>query len=159
MQKLPDCDFGFLTVQTRLIVSSYSRWTGKSLCREDQPDEALVRELFTAPFIVASAGTEADPVLNYGNQKALQLWEMDWKTFTRTPGRYTAEAMEREAREQFLAKVKKNGFVDDYRGIRISSTGRRFEILRATVWNLIDSKKNYAGQAVTFKEVRFLAPA
>lgn len=156
MKELPPCDFDFLAKQTRLIVSCYGRLTGKKLCRDDQSDDALVREIFFAPFVVASAGNESDPVLNYGNQKALELWELDWNAFTRTPGRHTAEAMERAAREEFLQKVKKSGYVDDYQGVRISSKGRRFEIQKATVWNLLDPAGDYAGQAVTFGEVRYL---
>ena len=49
-----------------------------------------------------------------------------------------------------------DGYVDDYRGIRISSSGRRFEIDRATVWNLRDAAQAYAGQAATFSTWRFL---
>ncbi len=78
---------------------------------------------------------------------------MDWNTFTRTPGRHTAEPVEREERARFLETVRKQGYVDDYRGIRISSTGRRFEIRQATVWNLIDEGGQYAGQAVTFRMI------
>lgn len=149
MDLLP-CAPAALIQQTRLILSSYRRWKGQSLIPEDQPDETLVRELFFAPFVVASAGTEKDPVLNYGNRRALDLWEMDWSSFIKTPGRCTAEPMEREARDRFLEQVRKNGYIDDYRGIRISSAGRRFEIQQAVVWNLLDGQGGYAGQAVTF---------
>lgn len=146
----------FLAQQTRLILSSYRYWKKESLWPEDKPDDVLVREVFFAPFVLASAGAEPDPVLNYGNQRALELWEMNWETFTRTPGRHTAEAAERADREKFLTTVKKQGYIDNYRGIRVSSTGRRFEILQATVWNLRDDEGRYAGQAVIFKDVKFL---
>lgn len=152
MANLPETDFEYLVRQTKLIVSSYRHWLKKDLFPSDLPDEQLVREVFFAPFVVASAGTEADPILNYGNQKALELWEMDWKTFTQTPGRHTAEPAAREERQRFLDAVKKNGYVPDYRGIRISSTGKRFEIRKAVVWNLIGCDKAYAGQAVTFSD-------
>ena len=154
--KISECDFDFLVRQTRLILSSYRHWKGKSLWSEDRPDEALVKEVFEAPFVLASTGTEEDPVLNYGNQKALDLWEMDWKTFTQTPGRQTAEPMEREARARFLETVKRQGYIDDYRGVRVSSAGRRFEIRQATVWNLVDAKGAFTGQAVVFRETHKL---
>ncbi|MBI3312844.1 MAG: MEKHLA domain-containing protein [Candidatus Omnitrophica bacterium] len=154
MKSLPVKDLDFLAKQTRLILSSYRHWTGKSLWPENKTDEILAREVFFAPFVIASAGTEPDPILNYGNQKALDLWEMDWDTFTRTPGKQTAEPVERGERAKFLETVKKQGYIQDYRGIRITSTGRRFEIQNATVWNLIDEKGRYAGQAVTFTEVK-----
>ena len=106
MKTLPDCDFNFLVQQTRLMLSSYRRWRGKSLWPEDKPDAILAQEVFFAPFVLCSAGPEEDPILNYGNQKALMLWEMDWATLTQTPGRHTAEPMEREERAKFLEAVK-----------------------------------------------------
>lgn len=151
--KVPD---SFLVAQTKLMLSNYLWWTGKNLYTADLPDPDLVKQVFHAPFVLCSAGTEADPVLNYGNAQALKLWEMDWETLTRTPGRHTAEAPEREAREQFLRTVKRQGFIDNYSGIRISSTGRRFEIKNATVWNLLDAQGRYAGQAATFSSWQFI---
>ena len=151
IEPLPDGGSEFLIKQTRLMLSSYRHWTGKSLWPDQKPDEMLVREVFFAPFVLCSAGTEKDPVLNYGNQKALDLWEMDWTRFTRTPGRLTAEPMERKERERFLETVRKQGYIDHYRGIRVSRTGRRFEILQATVWNLFRPDGAYAGQAAAFE--------
>jgi hypothetical protein len=139
------------------MLSSFRHWTGKSLWPENKPDDLLVKEVFLAPFVLCSTGTEEDPILNYGNQKALNLWEMDWPVFTRTPGRCTAEPVEREVRSQFLLTVKKQGYVDDYRGIRISSTGRKFEISQAVVWNLVDDAGNYAGQAAAFNTWKNIA--
>ena len=40
--------------------------------------------------------------------------------------------------------------MDDYSGIRISKTGRRFRIEQAIVWNLTDGVGNQLGQAATF---------
>ena len=49
------------------------------------------------------------------------------------------------------------GYIDDYSGVRISRTGRRFLIERATVWNLTDDRDQLCGQAATFHEWRYLA--
>ena len=149
----PPADLAFMVRQTRLMLSSFRRWTGKTLWPEDRPDEVLAREVFYAPFVLVSAGNEEDPILNYGNQKALEVWEMDWETLVRTPGRHTAETPEREARQQFLETVRKQGYIDRYCGIRISSTGKRFEIRDAVVWNLVDERGVYAGQAATFDRI------
>ena len=89
-------------------------------------------------------------ILNYGNQKGLDLWEMTWEILTKTPGRDTAEPMHREERQKFLDVVQKNGFIENYSGIRISSTGKRFEIEKAVVWNLVDIDGKFAGQAAMF---------
>ena len=98
----------------------------------------------------------SDPVLNYGNAAALVLWEMPWAELTRTPSRLTAETPNREERARLLATVTARGFIDDYSGVRISKTGRRFRIAQATVWNLLDGCGNYSGQAALFSRREFL---
>ena len=119
----------------------------------------FAEQIFHAPFVLVSHGTEADPVLNYGNEAALALWEMSWAELTRTPSRLTAEAPNREERARLLATVTARGFIDDYSGIRVSKTGRRFRIAQATVWNLLDERQQYCGQAALFTHWEFLPNA
>jgi len=145
-------DEDFILSQSEMIAVSFKRWLGRHLVPPGLSPEDTALAMMKAPFVIASTDTERDPVLNYGNRTALGLWELTWNEFTRTPGRNTAEPMEREAREQFLSEVKRNGFVDNYAGIRISSTGRRFHIKRAIVWNLLDEDDGFRGQAVMFKD-------
>jgi hypothetical protein len=145
-------DQNFLLRHTQCLLRSFKRWTGKELCSSKLSPEEQAKELFYAPFVVVSSDATDDPLLTYGNLAALKLWELSWEKLLQTPARETAEPVEREEREQFLREVKKRGFIDNYRGIRISSTGRRFEIRQATVWNLIDEANRYVGQAATFKD-------
>jgi len=145
--------------QTQMIAHSLKRWTGRDLLTGLEAGAsfaAFAEKVFHAPFVLVSHGTEADPVLNYGNQSALALWEMSWAELTQTPSRLTAEAPNREERARLLAAVTANGFIDDYSGIRISKTGRRFRIAQATVWNLLDERGIYAGQAAMFSRWEFL---
>ena len=137
---------------TQILLDSFRRWLGRDLIpRTGQPlDDA--KALFEAPFVVVSHGTQADPILNYGNRSALALWEMDIETFLATPSRMTAEPLHRDERAGLLARTTRDGYVDDYRGIRISRTGRRFRIDRAIVWNLLDAEGAHVGQAATFSE-------
>src|SRR5450432_2585486 len=107
-------------------------------------------KIFQAPLVLVSHGTEADPILNYGNAAALALWEMSWTELTHTPSRLTAEAPNHEERARLLATVTARGFIDDYSGVRISKTGRRFKISRATVWNLLTDEGKPCGQAAMF---------
>ena len=107
--------------------------------------------------MVVSHGTQADPILNYGNQIALKLWQMDWATLTQTPSRYTAEPIAREEREQLLQRGRERGYIDDYEGIRISSTGQRFKIKDVVLWNVIDEQKQSYGQAATFANWEWLS--
>ena len=138
-----------LRLHAKRLVTSYRLLTGRDLISAEPP-ESLPKRLFEAPFVVISHNREADPVLNYGNRAALKLWDMTWEEFTQTPSRLTAETPEREEREHLLALVRERGFIDDYSGVRISRTGRRFRIEKATVWNLLDENGTPVGQAATF---------
>jgi len=142
--------------QTQLIARSLNHWTGRALLPGLFNPLGLAKNVFAAPFVLVSHGIEADPVLNYGNAAALALWEMSWDEFTRTPSRLTAEAPNREERMRLLAAVTERGFIDDYSGVRISKTDRRFRIVQATVWNLLDERGIYAGQAAMFSRWEFL---
>jgi hypothetical protein len=142
--------------QTELVARSLKHWTGRDLLPGDFTLDELANKVFHASFVLVSHGTQADPVLNYGNQTALTLWEMSWDELTRTPSRLTAEALNREERARLLAAVTSHGFIDDYSGIRISKSGRRFRIDQATVWNLLDETGKYAGQAAMFRQWEFL---
>lgn len=142
-----------IIAHTACLSRSLRHWTGRELL----PGAAvLARGVWEAPFVLVSHGTEADPVLNYGNRAALALWEMSWEELTRTPSRLTAEAPNREERARLLAAVTARGFIDDYSGVRISKTGRRFRIARATVWNLLAEDGQRCGQAAMFSEWEFL---
>jgi MEKHLA domain len=133
------------------VLRSHRRWTGRDLL-VPAPGADAARAAWEAPFVLVSHGTEADPVLWYGNRTALDLWEMEWPAFTATPSRFTAEAPLREERARLMAAVTARGFIDDYAGIRITRTGRRFRIHRATVWNVVDDSGAAAGQAATFSD-------
>ena len=140
----------FMVTWSQLLLDSFRRWTGRDLLsRTDTPD-AQAQALFAAPFVVVSHGTEADPLLNYGNQRALDLWELSWAQLTSTPSRLTAEPMNRDKRARMLAVAEKQGYYSGYRGIRISSTGKRFLVEDATVWNVVDGQGIRVGQAATF---------
>jgi hypothetical protein len=146
----------FATAQTVCLSRSLRHWTGRELLPGISDPVELAQKVFEAPFVLVSHGTEADPILNYGNAAALALWEMSWAELTRTPSRLTAEAPNREERARLLAAVTARGFIDDYSGIRISKTGRRFRIAQATVWNLLAENGQPAGQAAMFSRWEFL---
>ncbi|MFN6944193.1 MAG: MEKHLA domain-containing protein [Cytophagaceae bacterium] len=112
--------------------------------------------LYNAPFVVVSHGIQTDPIFNYANLCAQQLWNLNWEGFTQMPSRLSAEPMEREERQIFLEKTARQGFVENYSGIRITSDNRRFMIKNAIIWNVIDAKGIYKGQAATFSDWEFL---
>ncbi len=130
-----------------LIADSYARLLGQPLV--DAQDD-LADALWRAPRVIVAHGTEADPVFFYGNRLALQAFDMDFASFTRLPSRYSAEPLAREERARLLERVTRDGFIDDYAGVRISAGGRRFRIEQAVVWNLVDRAGRHHGQAATF---------
>lgn len=136
----------------QLLLDSFSHWLSRDLVPRIGTHEAQAAAMFEAPFVIVSHGIQADPILNYGNRTALTLWEMDWATLTQTPSRLTAEPLHRDERARLLERTTRDGYADDYCGIRISSTGKRFQIEQAIVWNLIDNAGEYLGQAATFSQ-------
>ena len=142
--------------QMQRLLNSYARCVGTELIDRSGTAEEQAHRLYDAPFVVVSHGTQADPILNSANAIALTLWEMPLDQFLQTPSRLTAEPVHRDERERMLEQTRRKGYIDDYQGIRISSTGRRFRIDRATVWNVVDEQGQPAGQAATFSEWVFL---
>ena len=152
----PQKNNDYYSVHTRQLIESYRRCTGRDLVDPELSPVEQARALYEAPFVTASHGTEADPVFNYANRAALTLFETTWANFTSMPSRLSAEPVAREERAQLLARVNQHGFIDDYSGIRISTSGRRFRIRRATVWNVVDARGAPGGQAVVFRDWEYL---
>lgn len=138
------------------LARSFRHWLGRELLPDVTEPQALAQALFFAPFVLVSHGTQADPVLNYGNRTALHLWEMPWSELTRTPSRLTAEPVAREERARLLAEVTKHGHIVNYTGVRIAKSGRRFRIADAVVWNLIEPSGLRCGQAAMFNRWEYL---
>ncbi len=140
----------YLGEHAELLISSYHRLIGKDLIKPELSSEDRYRTLFQAPYGVVSHNTADNPTFNYGNQTALNLFEMGWSEFTHLPSRKSAQAEVRSERDRLLERVTRQGYINDYQGVRISSTGKRFMIKDATVWNVIDEKGVYCGQAAVF---------
>ena len=128
-----------------LINESYCRLTGKRLIERFDP-----LAMWNADRAIVAHGTEDDPVFFYGNRKALELFEMGFEEFTRMPSRFSAEPVAQPLRAALLEQVAKQGYVDNYSGVRIAKGGQRFMIADGTVWNLVDAAGICHGQAATF---------
>lgn len=139
-----------LVAHANHLLRSFRRFVGRDLIAAESAPIEHAKRLFEAPFVVLSHGVQDDPILNYGNARALALWEMSFGDFTRMPSRVTAEAMLRDERERLLAMAARQGYIDDYSGVRISSTGRRFMISNAIIWNVTDEAGVRIGQVATF---------
>ena len=135
---------------SQLLLNSFRHWTGRELLERAGDPAYQAHALFLSPFVVISHGMEDDPLINYGNQVALELWEMTWEDLIRTPSRLTAEPVNQEERACMLRVVAEQGYSDRYRGVRISATGRRFLVEEAIVWNILGRQGKRIGQAATF---------
>ena len=146
----------YLVEHVNLLRRSLRELTGRDLAEGISSDTEAAETLFYAPFVLLSHNTEADPILTYGNRQALDLFELTWEELTAMPSRLTAEAPERKERARLLAEVAGRGFIDAHAGVRVSRSGRRFMIERATVWNLTDANGHRCGQAATFGAWHYL---
>ena len=135
---------------TQWLLNSYHHWIGRELLERVGDPDFQAQALFQVPFVVVSHGREDDPILNYGNQMALDLWEMTWDQLVQTPSRLTAEPVNRAEREWMLEQARRRGYLDTYRGVRISATGRRFLVEDALIWNVLDQEGQWVGQAASF---------
>ena len=135
----------------RLLDSSLRKCSGTAILPAPDASPAQCSTVASSDdLVVVSHDGAEDPVFNYASKAALDLWEMDWETFTSTPSRFSAEPDEREARAELLRRVTEDGYVDDYCGVRISSSGKRFEVRDAYVWNVYDGETR-VGQAALFR--------
>ncbi len=146
----------FYIAHRELLLSSFRKLLGSELIAAANTTDISIAELWDAPFVVVSHGIEDDPIFNFGNRVALELFELDFNNFIRLPSRKSAEPINRSKREQLLSEVSKNGFVKNYSGVRISSSGKRFAIDDAIIWNLINDAGDYCGQAATFSKWKSL---
>jgi len=147
-----------LIAHCELMLGSYQKLLGKPLVAANTLERSGLAGLFNAPFALLSHNTQTPPVFNYGNQLALNLFERSWEAFTQLPSRQSAEADERSERERLLQLVNQQGYIEDYRGVRISATGKRFYIDQTTVWNLVDDAGVYQGQAAAIFHWEPLCP-
>ncbi|MHB9118764.1 MAG: MEKHLA domain-containing protein [Burkholderiales bacterium] len=139
------------------LLDSFEHWFKEPLIERTGTAQNQAEALFHAPFALVSHGPEADPILNYGNRTALELWGMNWQILVQTPSRLTAEAVHRSTREKILRETSLHGFIRGYEGIRIARSGLRFRIEETTLWNILDSRKQPMGQAAFFPRWTILA--
>ncbi|AOJ96906.1 MEKHLA domain-containing protein [Burkholderia multivorans] len=142
-----------------LLAGSYRRLLNRPLVPDGLNAADGAAWLYdAAPFGILAHDTSADPVFVYGNKRAQAIFEYGWDELTALPSRLSAEPMERRERQSFLEKVARDGFVSDYRGVRVTKSGKRFWIERATVWQLVDAGGIVRGQAAMIPQVRTIDP-
>jgi hypothetical protein len=150
MNDFPSMDNDFLAPFVKLLADSYEHFTRQKLIDANSATHPPARAIFEADFVVLSSGTESDPLFNYANRCALELFELDWQGLIELPARESAEPVHQDARAELMQRVIDHGYISDYSGTRVSASGKRFIIQQATVWNVIDAGGTLHGQAATF---------
>jgi len=148
----PSLDNQYLADHIWLLAQSFRKYIGKEL----MGSQNVGKSIFDAPFMLVSHDTGADPIFNYGNQTALNLFEMNWQEFTSISSRQSAEPIARSERSLLLKTVSEQGYIENYSGVRISKSGKRFLLQNAIVWNLVDDQNIYHGQAAICYDWNFL---
>lgn len=152
----PSIENNYLLEHATLLANSFYKHKGHRLIKNNGNNAMQAKELFQAKFAVLSHTGNDDPIFNYANQTALELLEFDWDELITLPSKLSAEPINQAEREKLLQQVSVKGYIDDYHGVRISKTGKRFEIRHAIVWNLIDDNEKYQGQAACFSDWEYL---
>lgn len=151
----PSADNAYLADHAELLLESYERLLHAPLIPlGDRVQRA--KALYESPVVLVSHDARADPVFNYANLAAQRLFELDWHGFVALPSRLSAGPVHRDERQRLLATVTRQGYIDDYSGIRVASSGRQFRIAQATVWNLTRADGTYIGQAACFSQWEYL---
>jgi hypothetical protein len=129
-----------------MIKNSYTQFTGKflplSYC------ENLIEAFDQCIYPIASHDNSNEPLFNYANQAALNLFKMTSFEMIGLPSKASVLLTNQEDRSLLLKHVTEQGFIQHYQGQRVASDQSLFNIQDATVWNLIDGFKKYHGQAV-----------
>ncbi|GAB1584018.1 MEKHLA domain-containing protein [Phyllobacterium phragmitis] len=142
-------DIGFFN----LLSKSYSRFTNKPLVPAAYEGHAAAQWLYEeAPFGLLAHNTDPDPRFIYANKTAQKCFGYDWDEFTALLSRFSAEMPDRDERQRLLDRASRYGYINDYRGIRVAKSGRRFWIDQVTLWQLIDEEGTLHGQAALIPE-------
>jgi hypothetical protein len=148
-----DIDSPIETDFFNLLAESHMRFVGSPLPSSHLGPTWLYQE---APFAVLAHNTNVDPRFIYANKTAQRCFQYSWADLVAMPSRLSAESPNRAERQRLLDAVSRYGCVRDYRGLRIAKSGRRFWIEDGVVWQLVDTRGVYCGQAAmfaTWKEV------
>jgi hypothetical protein len=137
-----------------LMLANLKRWTSYDLIEEyGLSVDKLGEEVFNADFYILSHDRAVDPILNYGNSRVLELWEVSWEELTNMYSRDTAKPVDRSARSSVMDRVRTHNYISGYNGVRISKTGAEFKILDVTIWNLFLDNGDAYGQAAWFESI------
>jgi MEKHLA domain len=136
------------------MLEQLKKWTGYDPIAEyGFAFDTLGEQVFKADFYILSHDRSADPILTYGNNRVLELWEVDWEELTKMHSKDTAKSVDRQDRSVMMAQVKRDNYLSGYSGMRVSKTGKEFKILDGVIWNMFADNGDFYGQAAWFRSI------
>ena len=123
---------------------SFNKHTNKLLPLDKNKD-------FISSFdecLLPIASHDTNGFFNYLNKAALSLFKVTKDQVIGRSTTMTAPKSEQKQRNELLNQVNSHGFIDNYKGIRVTSDGELFQIEDATIWNVVDKNSHKMGQAV-----------
>ena len=151
-EKLPSfLETDFYQRHCQILVVSFEKLLEKPFLEK----ERKVADLYFSSAVILSHTCDEDPVFNFVNKQALDLFEYSWEQMIGLPSRLSAEPMQREQRQKLLEQTHKFGYIKNYSGVRISASGKRFILKDVILWNLYDND-NYYGQAAIFSKWQYV---
>ncbi|MEV0050469.1 MEKHLA domain-containing protein [Saccharopolyspora shandongensis] len=143
------------TALFRCIEGSFRSLVGLELVPLDGNEDSRERWLYEqAPFGILAHDGGSDPRFVYANRTAQRCFEYSWDEIVGMPSRLSAGPDGQADRDRLLDDTRRQGFTDDYRGVRVAASGRRFWIERVLLWNLLDPDGHRCGQAALIREWR-----
>lgn len=141
---------------SRRLLDSYESWLEQPLVSRTGTSAEQAERLFRAPFVVLAHDSQTDPIFCYANKRSLELWEISLQEILAMPSRLTADPQQQANRTAMLQQGLADGYLTGYEGIRVSSTGKRFFVRNATIFNVLNDSGGRIGQAATFADWEFL---
>lgn len=140
-----------LKTHLELIKNSYFALTGEVLPLDSNLN--LIQAFDYCSYAIATHDISPEPLFNYANRAALDLFKMTSQAMIGLPSKKSASLSNQEERAVLLREVTEHGLIKHYQGKRIASDNSIFQIEDATVWNLINNENIYCGQAVIIFKV------
>ena len=141
------------------LLAAYAAALSESLVPREVPAADAAAWLYReAEIAVVAHDTQADPCFVYANCAAQRCFERSRTELVGMPSRFSAEAPERAERAAMLEQVARDGYIRNYRGLRVAGSGRRFWIEGGVIWNVRHPDGMLWGQAACFRPPDAEAP-
>ena len=153
----PDEKNRFHEAHMLLVLESLKKLSGRDLLAEwNLPGTKLGEEIFFGEFYLLTHDGTDEALLNYANKCALDAFEMNWEQFQGMPSSHTARAENQKEREKMMRRVREEGFVTGYEGLRVTRNNREFWIRNGIIWQISAPDDANYGVAAYFTDIEMV---